>query len=403
MTHKPKIAFVVQRCGKEVSGGAEAYCLQIAQLMNDKWDIEILTTCALDYMSWENYYDAGLILEEGVKIRRFKVDATRNIEEFNEFSSEIYPNVQSTSIKDAEKWMELQGPNSNDLLSYIEAQKSKYDGFIFFTYLYATTYFGLPLVKEKSYLASFSHDEPPIYLPIWDKWFRMPQKIIYSTIEEKEFLHSRFDKIKFFNEAIGIGIDVPKDISNIRFRQKYDIYSPYILYVGRIDASKGCSELFELFLRFKESYDAPLKLVLAGKTILNVPDNKDIIALGFIDEMTKFDAIDGCEFLINPSQFESLSMVLLEAWSVNVPVLVNAKAKVMVGQCKRSKGGLTYHNYDEFEINVKYLLKNRYKYINMHKFVSENYSWKVIKNKFLRVINPNPDIEHKTPTKPHYQ
>ena len=386
--NRPKIAFIVQRNGKEVNGGSETYCFLIAKLMIAVWDVEILTTCALDYMTWENYYNEGVEIVDGVPIRRFKVDKPRDIEKFNEFSSKIFNKPNKMDLSDAEQWMKLQGPLSGDLLKYIEKEQQKYDAFVFFTYLYATTYYGLQLVeKNKAFLVPTAHDEKPIYLPIWDDWFKKPQGFIINTIEERSFLKKRFPEVDFKGDIVGIGVDIPKVYSNIRFRQKYDIYAPYILYIGRIDESKGCGQLFEYFIKFKEKNKIQLKLVVAGKPVMSIPNHKDIIHIGFIDDQTKFDAIEGCEFLINPSPFESLSIVLLEAWSLNKPVLVNAKSKVMVGQCTRSNGGLWYSNYYKYSKQVNYLLVNSYKFTNLKKFIEDNYSWEIIKNKYLRLLN----------------
>jgi len=385
--NKPKIAFVVQRNGKEVNGGAEYHCFLIAKLIKDIFDVEILTTCALDYMTWDNYYEEGIEIVEEVVTRRFKVDTPRNVKDFNIFSNKVLPDAKSTSLNDAEKWMNLQGPLSSELLKYIHENKNNYNNFIFFTYLYASTYFGLQLVAEKAILVPTLHDEPPVYLPIWDKWFSLPKYLIYNTIEEETFIKSRFQDINFKGETIGVGVDILNNYSSINFRQKYDIYSPYILYVGRIDESKGCNHLFEYFIKFKQENNIQLKLVLAGKSVIEIPQHKDIIHLGFIDDQTKFDAIDGCEFLVNSSPFESLSMVLLEAWSLNKPVLVNAKAEVMVGQCKRSQGGLWYNNYEEFTTNTLYLIKNSFKFKNMKQFIDDNYSWDIIREKYLKVID----------------
>lgn len=386
MKEKKRVAFVVQRNGKEVNGGAETYCSTIAQHMMKYWDVEILTTCALDYMTWENHYDEGVEVVDGVPVKRFRVDSTRDVERFNSFYQNGMPEAETTTIEKAETWMKLQGPLSSGLSKYIKNHATEYDAFIFFTYIYATTYFNLPLVAEKSYLASFAHDERPIYLPIWDEFFKYPKKMIFSTVEEKEFLEKRFPSIAFEGDTIGIGVNKPEDVSNIRFRQKYDIYAPYILYIGRIDKSKGVHDLINYFLKFVDKYKIHIKLVLAGKSVIDIPEHENIKYIGFIDEQTKFDAIEGCELLVNSSPFESLSMVLLEAWSMNRPVLVNGISEVMVGQCKRSGGGRSYLGYGSFERELKAMLDENQFYDDLSEFVQKEYSWKVIEGKFRDLI-----------------
>lgn len=387
MENKKKIAFVVQRSGKEVNGGAEAYCSIIANQMKKYWDIEILTTCALDYMTWQNFYEEGIEVIDEVSVRRFKVDYPRDVEKFDSFYKNGMPEAETTTKELAKEWMRLQGPISSNLTNYIKENEYKYEAFIFFTYIYPTTYFNLPLVSKKSYLASFAHDERPIYLPIWEDFFKLPKKMIFSTVEEKEFLKRKFPSINFEGDIFGIGVNKPENISNIRFRQRYDIYTPYILYVGRIDESKGVRDLVNYFLKFIEKYKLNLKLVLAGKKVIDLPISNNIKEIGFIDEETKFDAIQGCELLINSSAYESLSMVLLEAWSLNRPVLVNGVSEVMVGQCKRSNGGRSYLGYDSFEKELKSMLDENKYYDYLDKFIKNEYSWDVIENKFLNLIS----------------
>lgn len=385
---KPKVAFVVQRSGRDVAGGAESYCYTIAKLMSDYWDIDILTTTALDYMSWENYYDEGIEMIGSVTIRRFFVDKPRDIGRFDDYSKKIFGDGYNPTLVEAEEWMQLQGPISSSMEQYIRSHSEDYHTFFFYTYLYATSYYMLPLVAKKSILVPFAHEEKPLYLPIWDEWFTRANSIIFSSAEERELIGKRFPTIATNFETIGIGVDIPNNVSPIRMRQKYNIYAPYILYVGRIDESKGCDHLFKYFMQLKEEEQISLKLILIGKQVMSIPQHRDIIHLGFVDNQSKFDAISACEFLVNPSPFESLSMVLLEAWSLERPTLVNAQADVMVGQSQRSGGGESYYDYDyhSFRTQTLHLLKRGYRYKGMSQFVKERYSWSIIKEKFLNHI-----------------
>jgi glycosyltransferase involved in cell wall biosynthesis len=384
-----KVAFIVQRCGLEVNGGSEALCLQVAQRMSKYWEIDILTTCAQDnYMTWENQYSPGVERINGLRIHRFPVDHPRVVELFNRKSDVIRSQMPKVSLSDQENWMRLQGPFSSSLLKFITDQKNNFDSFVFFTYLYATTYFGLPIVKEKAFMVPAGHDEWPIYLSMWDALFKMPRGFMFLTPEEKSFLQSRFPGAALDGPVSGIGVDMDRSCDSNRFAKCYGIDNPFLLYMGRIDPSKGCTELFDFFRIFKKRSHSNMKLVLLGKPAMTIPDDPDIISLGYVDEQTKFDALAACEWLVNPSHYESLSIVLLEAWSVETPVLVTAKADVLVGQCRRSNGGLWYHDLEEFAHIVLNTGKETRCALGRQgkTFVAKHYGWQRIEEKYLTLL-----------------
>lgn len=384
---KYKIAFVVQRYGLDVNGGAEFHCRLIAERMAKYFDVEVLTTCAIDYMTWKNEYVAGVGELNGLKIQRFPVDFPRDVSKFNKFSSNIFGRKHSEA--DEIEWMKLQGPYSTQLFDHIEKSKKDYDYFIFFTYLYCTTFFGLPLVKDKAILVPTAHDEPPIYLSIFKSLFNIPQAIIYNTEEEKSFLNSKFKNEGILSDIVGIGIDIPKDINENDFIEKYN-FDNFLIYVGRIDESKGCKQLFEYFLKFKNETGSELKLVLLGNPVMKIPTHPDIACLGFVNDQDKYNAIKASKILIMPSKYESLSMVLLEAWHCKKPVLVNGQCEVLKGQCIRSNAGLWYENYEEFRECLDLLLADEHLRDQLgnrgRKFVDENYSWENIEKKYLDLI-----------------
>lgn len=388
---KKKIAFVVQRYGIEINGGSEQYCRQVAERLSDYYDVEVLTTCAIDYYEWTNKYDEGIYDINGVRVRRFSVERRRNIEEFDALSSKVYNHRGFDSLPDEIRWMELQGPYCPRLIDYIKAHRQSYDVFIFMTYLYYTTYFGLQQVPERSMLVSTAHDEPPAYLDIFYPLFHLPRKMIYLTEEEKSFVNKKFNNGYKPSDVVGIGIDVPEDVDGERFREKHKIYDDYIVYVGRIDKSKGCDELFDYFIRYKAEHRSDLKLVLMGKPAMEIPSHRDIIPLGFVSEQDKYDGIKGSKLLVLPSYFESLSMSVLESMALSVPVLVNGRCDVLRGHCIRSNAGLYYTNYYEFAECLKLLLERQKLYEKMGQnakiYVDSSYTWDRVMGKYMRLID----------------
>jgi glycosyltransferase involved in cell wall biosynthesis len=386
---KPRVAFVVQRCGAEVNGGAEAHCLQVAQHMSKHWDTDVLTTRALDYMTWEDSYPAGVEQVGGTTIRRFSVDEPRDVARFNQLSSELHARQSTATPEEQDAWMRLQGPVSSALCDYLDDACDEYDAFIFFGYLYATTYFGLPRVREKAFLAPLAHDEWTIYFSMWDSFFGLPRRLIFNTSFERDFLRKRFPALSLEGPVVGAGIEPPSEFAPDRFRERYQLHDPFLLYVGRVDESKGCAVLLEQFIAGRAAGRIEHKLVLAGAEVMPIPFHDDVIHLGFIDETQKWQAMAACDWLVMPSPHESLSLVLLEAWAAGRPAIVTADAEVLVGQCRRANAGLWYRDATEFEAILR-TTDDRTKAAmgaNGRAFVAEHYSWERVERDYLELLN----------------
>ncbi len=300
-------------------------------------------------MTWSNAYPEGHSYEESVHIQRFPVDRPRDVAHFNRLSERIRFDVERSSISLQEEWMRAQGPVSSALERYVAAHRFRYDAFFFFCYLYATTYALLPLVEEKAFLVPFAHDEWPLRMRIWDEFFKRPQCIVFNTPEEHDFVRARFLRSNVDGPIAGAGVQPPPYTDAESFRSRFGITGPFMLYLGRIDASKGCEVLIEDFARFRARHSTPAKLVLIGELHLSLKKDENVTVLGAVDDQTKWDALAACDLLAMPSAYESLSLAVLEAWAVGKAVLVNAHAAALVGQCRRSGGGLWYANYEEFE------------------------------------------------------
>jgi glycosyltransferase involved in cell wall biosynthesis len=384
-----KIAFVVQRYGLEINGGAELHCRWVAEHLRKHAEVEVLTTKSADYLTWRNQYSRDVEEINGVTIRRFPVVRPRNPERFGRLQDRLLRREHETA--DELRWLDEEGPRAPGLIRYIEDRRDDFDYFVFFSYRYYHSYWGIKAVSRKSILVPTAERDPVIGLGIFRDLFRAPRAIIYNSLEERKMINDVSGNEHVPGDVVGVGTEVPERYSGEAFRRKYGLAGPYILYLGRIDENKGCHRLFEYFIRYKRQSDADIKLVLAGTTVMQIPSHPDILYLGFMGEEEKFDVLDGAELLVMPSFYESLSMVVLEAWVLGKPVLANALCEVLKGQCVRSNGGLFYESYPEFRETLGLLLSaprlRRGLGENGRRYFHEHYDWEIIENKYLAILD----------------
>jgi glycosyltransferase involved in cell wall biosynthesis len=314
-----------------------------------------------------------------------------DLREFNRLSEEIRSRLGSLSRAEEEAWMHSQGPWCPGLFSYLEANRDRYDAFLFFTYLYATTYFGLPIVADRAFLVPTAHDEWPIYLGIFERVFDLPRAFFFNTHEEREFLRRRFPRARLDGSVVGLPVDPPRRLDPALFRSAHGVTGRFVLYLGRIDAAKGIPQLLEYFRRYQlTTGDFETELVLAGKSVIEVPCASGVRAVGFVADEHKWSALAGCEALVMPSEFESLSLACMEAWSAGKPSLVNAHCAVLLGQTRRSQGGLWYRNPDEFGEALSLLVHDPELAARLgaqgRAFVSAHYQWEHILSAYRRAI-----------------
>ena len=382
-----KVAFVVQRYGLEVSGGAELLCRQVVEHLYPGFEIEVLTTCAQDYVTWANVYPVGLDTVNGIPVRRFPTVRAREAE-FGARSKWLYTHPHT--LRDELDWLCAQGPVAPELLRYLAEHHLDYDAFIFFTYIYYPTALGLRLVADRALLVPTAHDEPPIYLDVYKAIFHTPRAILYNTVEEKQFLEELFDIGHIPGEVTGVGVDVPECPDAQSFRHRYNIHTPYVIYVGRVSASKSCDTLLDYFIRYKAGHPGPLTLVLVGRVEISVPKRPDIVSVGFVSDEDKFNAVAGAELFLLPSKFESLSIAFLESLAVGTPVLCDGTSAVLRGHCLRSNAALYYSNYPEFESSLELLLGNRrLRQLLGHggrQYVERTYTWDQVIQKYRRLL-----------------
>ena len=383
-----KLAVVIQRYGSEITGGSETHCRTIVKRLSQFAKVEVITTCAKDYVSWRNEYPEGREIVDGIPVHRFRTDRERKSRKFDDLSQQLYTNAHT--YFDEVDWMVQQGPYAPGMFDFINAHASEYDAFIFYTYLYPTTFFGIQYAPQKAILVSTAHDEPPLYFDIFRMMFHLPKAFLFLTEEEKALVHRTFHNQYIPHETLGTGVDITINPNPKAFRQKYGIDGDFLMYSGRIDEGKGCGQMIEFFTRYKATHKTKLSLILTGKAAMKIPDRPDIRMLGFVPEEDKFNAMSAATVFLMPSQMESLSIVILEAWSVETPALVNGNCAVLRGHCTRSNGGLYYSDYDEFEACLDLLLTQREVTTtlgaNGKTYIQQHYQWDIIDQKLMEIV-----------------
>jgi glycosyltransferase involved in cell wall biosynthesis len=383
-----KAAIVVQRYGVEVNGGAETLARRMAELLAPEIDLEVLTTRALDYLTWANHYPEGVQTVNGVAVRRFSVSEPRDYARFEGACTTAY--VFPDDLLLGRAWMHAQGPNAPGLLDHLRAEGEMYDAVAFVTYLYATTADGLPLVADRAVLVPTVHDEPPLRFSIFDELFARARLCLFSTQEERVLARERFGVTDERARVVGAGIDEYPEADASQFAERTGIDRPYALYVGRLDPSKGVTELVEYHSRYRRTSPDGLDLVLIGGGEVDLPVGEGFHVLGFVDEGLKHDALAGAEVVVCPSPYESLSLVQLEAWTHGRPTLSNAASPVLVGQTRRAGGGLWYESAGEYSEMLDFLTRTKPLATAIgaqgRQHVRATYNWERLRNEWLSAL-----------------
>jgi glycosyltransferase involved in cell wall biosynthesis len=375
---------VVQRYAAEISGGAELHARYLAERLARHAEVEVLTTCARDYVTWRNELPVGVETVNRVPVRRFPVAHPRDPEQFGRRSRVVFERPHS--IADELAWLDSEGPASPELVRHVQSAADAFDFFLFFSYRYYHALHGARAVPAKALLVPTAERDPAIGLAMFGPVFRGVRAIMFNSLEERALIE-HVSRRSGPGVVVGVGSQIPERAQPARFRRKFHVRRPFALYVGRIDENKGCAELFSHFERYAVMYPRGLDLVLIGASLLQVPAHPRIRHLGFLPDEDKYDALAAADLLIMPSRYESLSMVALEAWAMGKPVLASGACDVLRGQCIRSNAGLYYDDFEEFA-EALFLLEATGPLGGVlgrigREFFRRHYSWPVIERKYL--------------------
>ena len=392
-----RVAIVVQRCHEDIVGGSETLAWHYAQLLSDAYEVDVLTTTAVDTSEWANTLPAGSETRDGVRIQRFPVTIGRSRYwvKLHDRLTQEFGLVVPTKTQDVpqldwtialqEDLIRHQGPYSEPLLTYLNENWRDYRAVIFITYLYPTTYFGIQqLPPARALFAPTLHDEMPAYLPAYKYAARHARELVWLTAAEQRVGEKLWGSLP--GRVVAMAIETG-------MREPAWSPVPYLLYSGRVDPNKGCVQLFDYFLTYKKTQRSPLRLIITGKDDIPIPKHDDIHFLGFVSEEEKFRLMSGATLFVNPSPNESFSIVTLEAMAQNTPVLVNNASTVLADHIKDSGAGRVYSDYETFAHALTELSTNESLLTNLGQrgrdYVLNRYQPDIVRKSLIAAIESN--------------
>ena len=355
-----KIGFVVPWHGQTIPGGAEMALRGVTEHLNKAGvDVEILTTCVKEFMAdWnENYHKPGLMVENHIPVRRFKV-RKRNVDAFNRVNIKLMNDEQLTPEEEEIFCKEM--INSPDMYKYMEQHKDEYHCFVGIPYMFGPVYYMCKKFPEKAVMIPCFHEEAYIYMDVFKKAFSNIRGMIFNAEPEKVLAQRVYDTKCQKLITPGLGLDTSLVYDEERFRAKFNIQEPFILYAGRKDVGKNIYTLIRYFSEYKKRCKNDLKLVLIGGGKVGIPRSLkgQVYDLGFVSIQDKYDAYGSALTLCQPSKHESFSFVIMESWLCKRPVMVHEGCDVTKHFAVASQGGFYFNNYFEFEEEVNYYLEH---------------------------------------------
>ncbi|TJZ60750.1 glycosyltransferase family 4 protein [Sphingobacterium olei] len=402
-----KICFIVGLYGSEVNGGAEKHCKMLAENVSKTFHVEVLTSTTNNYITFAPYYSEGTEIINNVTVRRFKTDAYNSIKfsylynrsrigrKIRRFiykigllkaCASLFPKWD-ISLKAETNMLKAHGLYSPDLIDYVFRNQNEYRAIFMISYPCPNFYFINKLVPDKTILIPTAHKEGDFFRSYLTHIFTTVKHIAFNSVAERELCYQIFGKQMATNSILAVGTELSEPKSKSYIQAKFDLPERYILYFGRI-AEEKIGNLIRWFTEYKRDISDDVKLVLTGGLFMEKSDHPDIFYTGFVSEPEKTALIQHAELVINPSDRESLSLLLLEAMQLGKPSLVNGKSEVLKQHCIDSDFASQYYlSKSDFLEKLESALNSspteKYNTSNKAiKYVKENYSWDTIRERF---------------------
>lgn len=417
-----KFAFVTPRYGADIPGGAEHACRLLAEQVCARHDVDVLTTCARNPLTWSNEYSESADRVRGVLVRRFAVNQARDNDAFLQLSSRLFAEPHSRS--DEQDWVRRLGPTSPGLIDYLKRQNRSYDAVVFFSLYHATTVHGIAAAPERSVVFPYLRLDPALRFNIWGEVLGSARAVGYLSAAEQRLMRGFLRIFPATEEVVGVGVDTPEPQTyprhqqdpadtfsedndesaappetvqapdylagrGIPFRRRHRLYGAFALYGGRVEPDNGCEEMLEYFDSFAAA-DGDTALVVMGVKLMKVPEEPYIRMAGIVPDRERMIAYEAAEVTLAPDPNDLLAQSVLESLAVGTPVLASARNEAAVEHCRHANAGLYYATREEFVEALRLMMTNTQLRErlgeNGRQYVRQHHQWDAVMGRFERLV-----------------
>ncbi len=361
-----RLVFVTPRFGAGDATRPELLAAELARRAPGGWRTTVATTTAAGES--EETFREGEFQDQGVRVVRFPAGDPSEAE--------------------------AQGPagaghlTSTGLLQYLRDRPGDYDLVVLF--------------GASSVCAEAAKVDPgrTVLLPFTDEGadtprasdiFEHPAAFVFGSEAEEILVLKRYQVHRRMRETVPGTLLLPRTADAAAFRRRTGLTGPYLLAAGPLEPGRGIEELLRFFSTFKDRHaDAALELVLIGPAALKIPERPDIRVVRPASPRERLDAVGGAVVAVIPERLAAFSTTAAEPFSLGVPILVNASATELTGECRASGGGLYYQNYDEFELILELGLRDPSLFPRMgaagREFLESHHDWDSVLARYDRAF-----------------
>jgi len=386
------LTFICPRYLTNHAGGAETHCRLVAEKIALRGhSVELLATCAVNPFTWANEVSPRSFQSGGITVRLFLANPRKDPETFHRLEQKIAADEQ-LSPEEEKIWVD-NSLNSDALYEHVRQTKAQTDYFIFMPYLFGLTINGSKIVPEKTALIPCLHSENFSKLQCVRELFQSVSKLLFNAPPEWDLAKKLYAIPDFKSFLVSLGFDLPHPPPDPeRFRKKYGVTRPFLIFGGRRESGKNFDLLLEMLRLFQKAYPGKIQFVTfgSGSVYLESSDSGNVLDLGFIPEEDKKDAYAAALLNCQPSRNESLSIVVMEAWLCGTPVLVNRRCDVTSYWVNLCQGGFVFSDYFDFEQTLVYALNHPKELQEMAEngryFVQHNFHWNTILDRLQNAL-----------------